>query len=180
MRRPAGADPASIRVTARLPTVRWRWFTGGSPAPAPVAFAGPRTAWPRSSAGLRRSALRSPPGPALDTWGALGFVFGIDDFLWAHLIATAIGHLNHANLVLPLGPLRYVLNNPQMHIWHHSWELPEDRRHGINFGISLSCWDYLFGTARIPGDGRDIRLGFPGLEAFPGTFVGQQWPWSRG
>lgn len=99
--------------------------------------------------------------------------FGIDDFLWANLIATAIGHLNHANIRLPLGPLRYVLNNPQMHIWHHAWHLPEGRRYGMNFGISLSLWDYLFGTACIPGDGRDIELGFPGLERFPKGFFGQ-------
>ena len=99
--------------------------------------------------------------------------FGIDDFLWANLFAIAIGHLNHANLKLPLGPLRYLLNNPQMHIWHHAWHLPESRRFGMNYGLTLSCWDYLFGTACIPRDGRDVELGFPGLEQFPKTFVGQ-------
>jgi sterol desaturase/sphingolipid hydroxylase (fatty acid hydroxylase superfamily) len=34
-------------------------------------------------------------------------------------------------------------------------------------------WDYLFGTAVIPSEGRDIELGFDGDEAFPQTFVGQ-------
>jgi sterol desaturase/sphingolipid hydroxylase (fatty acid hydroxylase superfamily) len=99
--------------------------------------------------------------------------FGIDDFLWAHLVATLIGHLNHANIRLPLGPLRYVLNNPQMHIWHHVRDFPVERRYGMNFGLSLSLWDYLFGTAHVPSDGRDITLGFPGLERFPRTFLGQ-------
>ncbi len=99
--------------------------------------------------------------------------FGIQDYLWVHLIGLLIGHFNHANIKLHLGPLRYVFNNPQMHIWHHAWELPDDRPYGMNYGISLSCWDYLFGTACIPGDGRDIRLGFPRLARFPKTFLTQ-------
>lgn len=90
-----------------------------------------------------------------------------------HFFAISIGHLNHANLKLPWGPLRYVFNNSEMHIWHHVWELPEGRGNGINFGISLSVWDYLFGTASIPSSGRDIKLGFPNLEKFPQTFLGQ-------
>lgn len=99
--------------------------------------------------------------------------FGLDDFFIAHIIATAIGHLNHSNIKLTYGPLKYLLNNPAMHIWHHAKDLPEGRRYGINFGISLSVWDYLFGTAVIPKDGRDIELGFPGDERFPKDFIGQ-------
>ena len=60
-----------------------------------------------------------------------------------------------------------------MHIWHHARDLPEDRPYGMNFGLTLSLWDYLFGTAYIPKDGRDIELGFPRVEEFPSTFVGQ-------
>lgn len=99
--------------------------------------------------------------------------FGIDDFLAVHLIALAIGHLNHANIRLPIGPLRYLVNSPQMHIWHHARDLPADRPVGVNFGLSLSIWDWLFRTAYWPRDGRDIRLGFDDLERFPSTFVGQ-------
>ncbi|MDX1545456.1 MAG: sterol desaturase family protein [Rhodothermales bacterium] len=99
--------------------------------------------------------------------------FGIDDFFIVHIFTLAVGHFNHSNLRVPLGPLGYVLNNPQMHIWHHARQWPEDRPYGINFGLTLSVWDYLFGTAAIPHDGRDIELGFPGDEDFPQTFVGQ-------
>ena len=99
--------------------------------------------------------------------------FGIDDYLWAGLFTLLIGHLNHANLRLPLGPLRFVINSPQMHIWHHAFDLPEGRKYGMNYGLTLSCWDYLFGTACIPKDGRDIRLGFPGVQRFPESFRGQ-------
>ena len=73
-----------------------------------------------------------------------------------------------------LGPfMKVVFNNPEMHIWHHAYDLPEDRRYGVNFGLSLAIWDYLFGTAYIPHDGRDIKLGFPGVEVFPRHFIGQ-------
>jgi sterol desaturase/sphingolipid hydroxylase (fatty acid hydroxylase superfamily) len=99
--------------------------------------------------------------------------FGIDDFFVVHLFALAIGHFNHSNLYLPLGPLKYLVNNPQMHIWHHARHWPESHPYGINFGLTLSVWDYLFGTAVIPHDGRDIELGFPGVEQFPKHFVGQ-------
>lgn len=99
--------------------------------------------------------------------------FGIEEFFIVYLITLVIGHANHSNIKLPLGPLKYVINNPQMHIWHHAKTWPEQYRYGINFGISLSLWDYLFKTAVIPHDGRDIELGFPDIEDFPKTFVGQ-------
>ncbi len=99
--------------------------------------------------------------------------FGIDDFLVVHLFTIAVGHLNHANIYLPLGPLKYILNSPQMHIWHHAEELPEKYRNGMNFGITLSLWDYLFGTANIPKNGRDIPLGFERVKQFPKGFFGQ-------
>ena len=73
-----------------------------------------------------------------------------------------------------LGPImKKVFNSPEMHIWHHSYDLPEERSFGVNFGLSLAIWDYIFGTAFIPRDGRDIRLGFPGIESFPDNFIQQ-------
>ncbi len=106
--------------------------------------------------------------------------FGIDDFFVVHIFTLAVGHFNHSNWRLNLGPLKYLFNNPQMHIWHHVKEWPEGRDHGMNFGLTLSVWDYLFGTACIPEDGRDIELGFPGIETFPKTFVGQSLHGIRG
>lgn len=98
--------------------------------------------------------------------------FGLQDFFAVHIFALAIGHLNHANLSLPIGPLKYVFNSPQMHIWHHAKELPHDVK-GVNYGLSLSLWDYLFGTAYVPVNGRDIPLGFDGVERYPDSFIGQ-------
>jgi sterol desaturase/sphingolipid hydroxylase (fatty acid hydroxylase superfamily) len=76
--------------------------------------------------------------------------------------------------VFLLGPImKKLFNSPEMHIWHHAYDLPKEKQYGINFGISLAIWDYIFGTAYIPHNGRDIRLGFPGVEEFPESFGGQ-------
>ena len=82
------------------------------------------------------------------------------------VVGTAIGHFNHANLSVSIGPLKYLFNSPQMHIWHHV-----HGEHGPinrNFGINLSLWDWLFGTAYLP-DELPKRLGFEGIEGFPAT-----------
>jgi sterol desaturase/sphingolipid hydroxylase (fatty acid hydroxylase superfamily) len=96
--------------------------------------------------------------------------FGLEDFFIIHIFATAIGHLNHANLRITYGPLKYIFNNPIMHLWHHVKALPAERKYGVNYGITLSLWDYLFGTDYIPHEGRDEALGFDGMEEFPKTF----------
>lgn len=90
-----------------------------------------------------------------------------------HFIAITIGHFNHSNIKLTWGPLKYVLNNPVMHLYHHAYTLPENRKMGVNFGISLSLWDYIFKTNYIPEDGGEIELGFTGDEDFPKGFMRQ-------
>jgi len=89
-----------------------------------------------------------------------------------HFAAIAIGHLNHANIKLTYGPLKYIFNNPVMHLYHHAYQLPKGR-FGVNFGISLSLWDYLFKTNYIPEDSGKIKLGFEDDENFPKNFIGQ-------
>lgn len=89
-----------------------------------------------------------------------------------HFIAITIGHLNHANIKLSWGPLKYILNNPVMHLYHHAHELPEGK-YGVNFGISLSLWDFIFKTNYIPDSSGTIELGFPGDEKFPKDFLHQ-------
>ena len=99
--------------------------------------------------------------------------FGIEQFFVVHMFSVFIGHLNHANLDWSYGPLGYILNNPRMHIWHHAKALPPEHKYGMNFGLSLSIWDYLFGTAYIPKSGKNIEIGFDGDERFPHDFTGQ-------
>lgn len=90
-----------------------------------------------------------------------------------HFIAISIGHLNHSNVKITWGPLKYIFNNPVMHLWHHAMHLPAERRHGVNYGISLSLWDYIFKTNYIPEESGTIPLGFENLEKFPKDFIGQ-------
>jgi sterol desaturase/sphingolipid hydroxylase (fatty acid hydroxylase superfamily) len=99
--------------------------------------------------------------------------FGIDDFFILHAFTVLIGHLNHANVNITYGPFKYIFNNPAMHIWHHARKMPDSHPYGINFGISLSIWDYIFKTAHIPHSGRDIELGFDDVEHYPEGFAGQ-------
>ncbi|MBK7977465.1 MAG: sterol desaturase family protein [Deltaproteobacteria bacterium] len=87
------------------------------------------------------------------------------------LIAVAVfgtfwGHLNHANLDVDLGRLGYLMNSPRMHLWHHDAS-DEGGRHGKNFGIVLSVWDWLFRTAYWPRDRVPERLGYPGDDEMP-------------
>tara|TARA_Y100001933_G_scaffold265152_1_gene335883 strand:- start:8418 stop:9299 length:882 start_codon:yes stop_codon:yes gene_type:complete len=89
-----------------------------------------------------------------------------------HFAAIAIGHFNHSNIKITYGPLKYLLNNPVMHLYHHAYTIPEGS-YGVNFGISLSIWDYLFKTNYIPESGGKIELGFPGDEKLPKSFWGQ-------
>src|SRR5207253_2798161 len=87
------------------------------------------------------------------------------------IFGTLIGHLNHANL--DFGPRwwRWLLNSPRMHIWHH--DHAASGRATRNYGIIFSVWDWLFGTASMPGHPPE-RLGFAGCEALPRDFLAQQ------
>jgi sterol desaturase/sphingolipid hydroxylase (fatty acid hydroxylase superfamily) len=97
--------------------------------------------------------------------------FGIQDFIIVHIFTLAIGHLNHSNLNISWGPFKYLFNSPQMHIWHHAKYLPD--KYGVNYGLTLSVWDYLFKTVYWPRSGRDEQLGFDQSEFFPKTFFTQ-------
>lgn len=101
----------------------------------------------------------------------LGMIgFGIQEFFVVHIVALAIGHFNHSNIRVKLGLLKYIFNNPQMHTWHHAKKCPSRFKYGVNFGISLSIWDFLFGTAYLTKDAKQVELGVDGDETFPTTF----------
>lgn len=100
--------------------------------------------------------------------------FSAQDVAFVHFFNITVGHLNHANINWDYGFLKYIFNNPKMHIWHHSKELPEERKYGVNFGLTLSIWDYLFKTNYVPYSGRDIEIGFAGDENFPKSFLEQE------
>lgn len=119
------------------------------------------------------------------TGGILGGFLGILVAAGAfeiELVPTDWNLLNHfvlifmfilAGVILFAPIMKILFNSPEMHIWHHAHDLPEEKKYGVNFGLSLAIWDYIFRTAYIPFDGRDIRLGFPGVGRFPDDFKSQ-------
>jgi sterol desaturase/sphingolipid hydroxylase (fatty acid hydroxylase superfamily) len=107
-------------------------------------------------------------------------VLGVDGrvILVIAVVSTLIGHLNHSNVNISWGPLRYVLNSPRMHVWHHDREWPADRSHGVNFAVCFSAWDWLFGTAYWPSpeespEQQPRRLGFQGDDRYPQSLLGR-------
>lgn len=100
--------------------------------------------------------------------------YGAQDVAIVYFFSITVGHLNHANLGWNYGVFKYIFNNPKMHIWHHAKALPDHVRFGVNYGLTLSIWDYLFKTNYIPHNGKDIELGFSGDENFPKNFIKQE------
>lgn len=99
--------------------------------------------------------------------------FGISDFFIVHIFTLVAGQIGHANLNIPLGKLKYIFNGPQMHLWHHAKDLPASHPHGFNYGITLSIWDYIFGTHYWPSNDENLAVGLADEEKFPEDFVGQ-------
>jgi sterol desaturase/sphingolipid hydroxylase (fatty acid hydroxylase superfamily) len=94
------------------------------------------------------------------------------------VVSTVWGDFNHANLNVGLGPLGCVFNNPRMHLWHH--DQSDEGGASKNYGIVLSLWDHLFGTAYWPRDRSPRALGYPGIEEMPESLLGEMaWPLRR-
>src|SRR5712692_1982808 len=77
-----------------------------------------------------------------------------------------------------MGPLKYLVNSPEMHVWHHVHPDagPPDR----NFGITLSLWDWIFGTAYLPEGALPNGLGSLESNLTPETSSVSQLPPSGG
>ena len=88
------------------------------------------------------------PAALLGVAGTVALGVGVFD--------TLIGHFAHANLRWRISWLKYVINSPEMHLWHHNH--PECGPVNRNFALTLSVWDWLFGTAHVPSEA-PTRLG---------------------
>jgi sterol desaturase/sphingolipid hydroxylase (fatty acid hydroxylase superfamily) len=71
-------------------------------------------------------------------------------------LSTGVSHFAHANLGWRLGAVKYVLNTPEFHVWHHAH--PDAGPQNRNFGVSFVVWDWMFGTAYCP-ESAPSRLG---------------------
>ena len=78
------------------------------------------------------------------------------------LIDAVWGMYIHANIDVKSGKLQYVINGPEMHLWHHA---DHEEVYFANFSTKLAVWDWLFGTAYLPEGRKPVRWGLP--YAFP-------------
>jgi sterol desaturase/sphingolipid hydroxylase (fatty acid hydroxylase superfamily) len=87
---------------------------------------------------------------------------GVIDAVWGMYI--------HSNLDVRSGALQYVINGPEMHRFHHAANRDES---SANFATKLAIWDWLFGTAYLPGH-KPARYGLWDGADFPASFFAQQ------
>lgn len=82
----------------------------------------------------------------------------------------------HANMHIPVGPLKYVFCTPQYHHWHHSSEAPAI---DTNYAVHLPLYDMIFGTYHMPGKHWPAHYGT--VKPLPKTFWGQfLYPFQKG
>jgi len=74
------------------------------------------------------------------------------------LLDAVWGMYIHSNIDVCSGKLRFIINGPEMHRWHHS----NDRAvFYANYSTKFAIWDWLFGTAYLPGRKKPAEFGLP-------------------
>lgn len=109
--------------------------------------------------------------------GAIPFAMGfsVESLAIVFAILGKWGYFEHANIKIPpdglaykvLKPLRWIFVTPRFHHWHHDYYV-----HDVNYGVTFSFWDRLFGTAHYPEDHSwPDRYGIP--DPHPKTWAAQ-------
>lgn len=93
-----------------------------------------------------------------------------DYFLFQITVLNFWGFFTHMNIRLNFGPLNYIINTPETHMWHHAKNIPG--QYGVNYASILNIWDLMFGHFYLPKDQRPV-LGIPDQKEVPMTFFGQ-------
>jgi len=83
------------------------------------------------------------------------------------LIDAVWGIYIHSNINVKSGRLQYFINGPEMHLWHHA---DHQEVFYANFSTKFAFWDWLFGTAYLPGH-KPLKWGLP--YAFPKDYFAQ-------
>lgn len=91
--------------------------------------------------------------------------------LYKGMISAIWGMYIHSNIDIPKNNviLKYIINGPQMHRWHHS-AVVEHGRH--NFATKFAFWDWIFGTAMLPSDRNCDEYGIAEVN-FPKDYLSQ-------
>ncbi|HMI61623.1 MAG TPA: sterol desaturase family protein, partial [Puia sp.] len=72
------------------------------------------------------------------------------------LVDAVWGMYIHSNIDVRSGKLQYFINGPEMHQWHHA----NDRAvFYANYSTKFAVWDWLFGTAYLPGRKKPLEYG---------------------
>jgi sterol desaturase/sphingolipid hydroxylase (fatty acid hydroxylase superfamily) len=81
-------------------------------------------------------------------------------------------HVQHSNVVFPIGPLKYVFPTPQFHRWHHARVLDENGRPVRSFCnfSAYPIWDLLFGTFYLPNK---TPLAYGNAPGVPASYLAQ-------
>jgi sterol desaturase/sphingolipid hydroxylase (fatty acid hydroxylase superfamily) len=64
------------------------------------------------------------------------------------LLDAMFGMFIHANVNVKMGKLKYLLNSPELHLWHHA---NYQEVFHANFSTKFAVWDYLCSTVYDPG-----------------------------
>ncbi len=80
-----------------------------------------------------------------------------------------VGMYIHSNINIRSGLLRYIINGPEMHRWHHATDIDAQNK---NFSTKLAIWDWLFGTAFSPQGRKPNGYGIDNTE-FPTEYLHQ-------
>jgi sterol desaturase/sphingolipid hydroxylase (fatty acid hydroxylase superfamily) len=90
--------------------------------------------------------------------------------IWSYVFA----HVQHANVLFPIGPLKYILPTPEFHRWHHARVRDaggNDVLNLCNFG-QYPFWDLIFGTFYLPSE-RPIEYGSADGDKVPAGYIAQ-------
>lgn len=100
------------------------------------------------------------------------FVIGFSEaVINAYIIVVGFqAVLNHANVGLPWGPLKYLIVTPDFHHWHHA---SDDEAIDRNYAAHYAFIDHLFGTAVKADRKLPNQYGVVG-DYMPDGFVAQQ------
>jgi sterol desaturase/sphingolipid hydroxylase (fatty acid hydroxylase superfamily) len=64
------------------------------------------------------------------------------------MLDAMFGMFIHGNIKVNMGKLKYIINSPELHLWHHANYIEVFH---ANFATKFSFWDYLFGSVYDPG-----------------------------
>jgi sterol desaturase/sphingolipid hydroxylase (fatty acid hydroxylase superfamily) len=98
------------------------------------------------------------------------FMLGFSDFaIGAYMMLYGWQSvLNHSNLRINFGPLRWLLASPEFHRWHHS---KDSEARDKNFAATLPVLDVLFGTLHMPRGQTPSEYGLD--QSIPATYPAQ-------